>query len=124
MRWPAGARRGNAAEAKKHVDAARKILDGDPKMAEQQERFFPYLVGYVALYTNDLKAAETGASEGRDDPGNESDPFMHTLLGMTYEKLGQADKAKAEYQRGYDLATAHNPPAAFSRPFTKKKLGL
>jgi tetratricopeptide (TPR) repeat protein len=118
------ARRGNAVEAKKHVDAARKILDGDPKMAEQQERFFPYLVGYVALYTNDLKTAETELTKAVTTSGNESDPFMHTLLGMTYEKLAQADKAKAEYQRGYDLATAHNPPAAFSRPFTKKKLGL
>ena len=118
------ARRGNAAEAKKHVDAARKILDGDPAMAGQQERFFPYLVGYVALYTNDLKTAEAELTRALAIQGNDSDPFMHTLLGMTYEKLGQADKAKAEFQRGYDLSTAHNPPAAFSRPFTKKKLGL
>ncbi len=118
------ARRGNAAEAKKHVDAARKILDGDSTMAAQQERFFPYLVGYVALYTNDLKTAETELNKAVTTSGNESDPFMHTLLGMTYEKLGQADKAKSEYQKAYDLATAHNPPAAFVRPFTKKKLGI
>src|SRR5664279_4384833 len=45
------ARRGNAAEAQQHIAEARKALDGDPAMAAQQERFFPYLVGYVALYT-------------------------------------------------------------------------
>ena len=118
------ARRGNAAEAKKQIAAARAALDGDPKMAEQQERFFPYLVGYVALYTNDMKTAEAELTKAVTTSGNESDPFMHTLLGMTYEKLGQADKAKAEYQKAYDLATGHNPPAAFARPFTKKKLGL
>ena len=56
--------------------------------------------------------------------GNTSDPFMHALLGMTYEKLGQADKARELFTRAYGLATAHNPPAAFVRPFTRKKLGL
>jgi hypothetical protein len=49
---------------------------------------------------------------------------MTTLLGMTYEKLGQADKAKETYTKAYGLATAHNPPAAFVRPFVRKKLGL
>ncbi|HTP31220.1 MAG TPA: hypothetical protein VMJ75_03540, partial [Candidatus Acidoferrales bacterium] len=34
------ARRGNKAEAAKHVAAARKILDGDASMAAQQERFY------------------------------------------------------------------------------------
>ena len=52
------ARRGNKAEAERHVSAARRALDGDTAMARQQERFFPYLLGYVALYTNDLAKAE------------------------------------------------------------------
>ena len=39
------ARRGNKAEAQKHVDAA--------KAASQQSQFFPYLTGYVAYYTGD-----------------------------------------------------------------------
>ncbi len=118
------ARRGNAAEAKTQIAAARKALDGDPAMAAQQERFFAYLVGYVALYTNDLKTAEAELTRAIGMPGNESDPFMHCLLGMTYEKLGQAAKATASYQRAYDAATAHNPPAAFVRPFARTKLGL
>jgi tetratricopeptide (TPR) repeat protein len=116
------ARRGNAAEAKTQVDAARKALDGDPKMAEQQERFFPYLVGYVALYTNDLPTAETQLTKALQSRGNENDPFMHALLGMTYEKLGQAAKAKEIYEKAYTLATSHNPPAAFTRRFAREKV--
>lgn len=118
------ARRGNAAEARRQIADARRILDADRAMAEQQERFFPYLTGYVALYTNDLKTAEADLTKALATPGNSNDPFMNALLGMTYEKLGQADRAKELFTRAYGLATAHNPPAAFTRPFTRKKLGL
>jgi Tfp pilus assembly protein PilF len=93
-------------------------------MAENQERFFPYLAGYVALYANDLATAEAELTKAVAMPGNDRDPFMHCLLAMTYEKLGQQDRAKALYQRAYDMATAHNPPSAFARPFARRKLGL
>lgn len=118
------ARRGDAAEAQKQVAIARKLLDGDPEMAKQQERFFPYLVGYVALYTNDFKTAEAELTKTTGLPGNQNDPFFTCLLAMTCEKLGQADKAKELYRKAYQQATAHNPPAAFTRPFARKKLGL
>jgi Tetratricopeptide repeat len=118
------ARRGNAADAQRHVAEARKVLDADPKMAAQQERFFPYLKGYVALYTNDLPGAEAELTKTLAMQGNQNDPFMNCLLAMTYEKMGQADKAKALYEKAYGLATAHNPPSAFARPFARKKLGL
>lgn len=119
------ARRENKAEAKQHIEAARRALDGaDSATRSQQERFFPYLVGYVALYTNDLKTAETELTKAVAIRGNDRDPFMHVLLASTYEKLGQPEKAKTLYQKAYDLATAHNPPAAYARPFARKKLGL
>jgi tetratricopeptide (TPR) repeat protein len=118
------ARRGEKEEAQQQIAAARKILDGDPKMAEQQERFFPYLVGYVALYTDDLPTAETQLTKAMAAPGNQNDPFLPCLLGLTYEKLGQPARATALYQKACDLATSHNPPAAFARPFARKKLGL
>jgi tetratricopeptide (TPR) repeat protein len=118
------ARRGNKDEALKQVAEARRILDGDPKMAEAQERFYPYLVGYVALYTNDLPKAEAEFTRAIAMEGNDDDPFQHALLAMTYEKMGQQDKAKAMYQKAYDMATGHNPPAVFTRPFARKKLGL
>lgn len=116
------ARRGNSAEAKRQMAEARRILDSDPKMAEGQERFYPYLAGYVAFYTGDLKGAETELTKALSIRGNQNDPFMNTLLGMTYEKLNQNDKAKMLYQKAYDVATAHNPPAAFVRPFVRTKL--
>ena len=118
------ARRGDHAEAQRQIAAARKLLDGDPAMAAQQERFFPYLVGYVTLYTNDLKTAEAELTKALAMAGNQSDPFMTCLLAMTVEKLGQAAKAKELYEKAYGLATAHNPPAAFVRPLARKKLGL
>ncbi len=52
------ARRGDKAEAGRQVALARKALDSDTAMARQQDRFFPYLAGYVALHTGDLKTAE------------------------------------------------------------------
>jgi Flp pilus assembly protein TadD len=116
------ARRGNKAEAEREVTAARKALDGDPTMAAQQERFFPYLTGYVALYTDDLQRAQADLTKAIALRGNTGDPFMHCLLAMTYEKLGEESQAKALYQQAYDLAMAHNPPAAFARPYARKKL--
>jgi tetratricopeptide (TPR) repeat protein len=119
------ARRGNKAEAQRQVVAARRALDGaDSATKAQQERFFPYLAGYVALYTDDLKSAEAELTKAVAIRGNDRDPFMHVLLASTYEKLGQRDKAKSLYQKAYDLATSHNPPAAFARPFARNKLGL
>jgi tetratricopeptide (TPR) repeat protein len=118
-------RRGDKTEALRQIFAARRALDGaDSATRAQQERFFPYLVGYVALYTDDLKTAEAELTKAVAIRGNDRDPFMHVLLASTYEKLGQPEKAKALYQKAYDMATAHNPPAAFARPFARKKLRL
>jgi tetratricopeptide (TPR) repeat protein len=116
------ARRGNRDEALKQVALARKALDSDTAMARPQERFFPYLVGYVALYTGDLKTAEAEFTRAIAMRGNEDDPYQHYLLALTYEKLGQDEKARAIYQKAYDLADSHNPPAAFTRPAARKKL--
>jgi hypothetical protein len=116
------ARRGDAAEARRRVAAARQTLDADAKMAAAQERFYPYLTGYVALYTNDLSTAAADLTRAVGIQGNANDPFMHALLGMTYEQMGEGARARALYDKAYGLATAHNPPAAFARPFTRKKL--
>jgi tetratricopeptide (TPR) repeat protein len=118
------ARRGDKAEAQRHIAAARAHLDRDPKMAEQQERYFPYLVGYVALYTGDLKRAETEFTKAMNSSGAQSDPFLPCLLGQTCEQLGQKDRALAYYRQAYALATSHNPPAAHVRPLARQKLGL
>jgi tetratricopeptide (TPR) repeat protein len=116
------ARQGNKAEAQKHVAAAKALLDGDPAMAGQQSRFFPYLTGYVALYTGDNKTALEDLQKAVAVQGNAGDPFFQCLLGMTYEKLGEKDKAMECYRKAF-ATTAHNPPAAFAKPFARKKLG-
>jgi tetratricopeptide (TPR) repeat protein len=118
------ARRGDKAEADRQIASARRILDSDTTMAAQQERFFPYLVGYVALYTNDLPTAEAQLTKAIALRGNERDPFMLALLAMTHEKMGHQPVAESLYRKAYDLATAHNPPAAYVRPLARQKLGL
>jgi Flp pilus assembly protein TadD len=110
------ARRGNKAEAEKHVAAAKAILDKDPQMAGQQSIFFPYLTGYVALYTGDAKTALAELQKA-----NLSDPFIECLIGQAYEKLGDKEHAMEAYRKAA-MTTAHNPPAAFARPFARKKL--
>lgn len=115
------ARRGNAAAAQRWVAEARKALDSDPKMAEAQEQYFPYLQGYVALFTGDLATAEARFQETSERMRN--DPFQLVLLGMTYERMGDGARATALYERAYAMSTGSNPPNVYSRAFTKRKLG-
>ncbi len=116
------ARRGNKAEAEKHVAAAKAALDAmaaaDAGLGNQQKGFFPYLTGYVAYYTGDYAKALADLQQA-----NQGDPFIQCLIGMTEEKLGHQEKAMEAYRRAAQT-TAHNPPAAFARPFARRKLGL
>jgi tetratricopeptide (TPR) repeat protein len=122
------AQRGNRADAQRHMADARRALDAmaraDTGLARQQERFFQYLPGYIALFTNDNAAAESEMARAVAIPGNDRDPQLAYFLGVAYERNGKADKAKEYYQKAYDMATAHNPPAAFARPAARLKLGL
>ncbi len=108
------ARRGDAAEAQKHVAAAKVILDKGS--IPEQTPFFPYLKGYVAFYAGDYKAALDWLGQA-----NQNDPFIQCLMGQTYEKLGDKDKA-LEYYHKASTAVSHNPAAAYAVPFAKKKL--
>jgi len=108
------ARHGNLAEAQDHVTAAKAILDKGTN--PEQAQFFPYLRGYVAFYGQDYKTALEELLKA-----NQNDPFIQCLLGQTYEKLGEKDKAIEPYREAA-AATAHNPPAAYAVPFAKKKL--
>jgi len=110
------ARRGEAAVAKKHVEAARAILDRNPEMAKDQEIFFPYLTGYVALVTGDPKTALADLQKARQE-----DPYIQLLMAEAYEKLGDTAKAKELYAKAAST-TAHNPVGAYVRPLASKKL--
>jgi len=110
------ARRGNKAEADSQVAAAKKALDTGTN--PDQAPFFPYLVGYVAFYNGDYKAAVAELAKG-----NQNDPFVLGLLAQAHEKLG--DKAAAmELYKKVMTFTTHNPNNAFARPLARKKLGL
>ncbi|HKW61547.1 MAG TPA: hypothetical protein VJN89_03290 [Candidatus Acidoferrum sp.] len=108
------ARRGNLAAAQDHVTAAKAILDKGTN--PEQAPFFPYLLGYVAFYGREYKTAADELSKA-----NQNDPFIQCLLGQTYEKLGEKDKAVESYRKAA-AATAHNPPAAYAVPFAKKRI--
>lgn len=110
------ARKGNKADAEKHVVAAKAILDKGTN--PNQVAFFPYLAGYVALYTGDPKAALTELQKA-----NQNDPFIQTLIGETYEKLGEKDKA-TEFFKKAAATTAHNPAGAYAKRATRdRKIG-
>jgi tetratricopeptide (TPR) repeat protein len=108
------ARRGNQAEAQKHVAAAKAILDKGTN--PEQEIFFPYLRGYVAFYSGDYKTALEELLKA-----NQNDPFIQCMIGQAHEKLGDKDKA-LEYYRKASAAIAHNSAAAYAVPFAKKRL--
>jgi tetratricopeptide (TPR) repeat protein len=108
------ARRGNAADARKHVAAAQAILDKGTN--PDQKRFFPYLTGYVALYTSDYKTAI--ADLGQAD---QQDPFILCLLAMAYERSSDPSAATPYYHKILDLK-AHNPNMAYARPIARRKL--
>ena len=108
------ARRGNQAEAQKHVAAAKAILDKGTN--PEQAQFLPYLQGYVAFYARDYKAALQELLKA-----NQNDAFIQCMIGQTYEKLGDKEKA-LEYYRKASTAIAHNPAAAYAVPLAKKKL--
>jgi tetratricopeptide (TPR) repeat protein len=108
------ARRGNQAEAQKHVAAAKAVLDKGTN--PEQAVFLPYLKGYVAFYGKDYKAALDELLKA-----NQNDPFIQCMIGQTYEKLGDRDKA-LEYYRKASAAITHNSASAYAVPFAKKKV--
>ena len=108
------ARRGDPVEAQKHMAAAKAILDKGTN--PEQARFFPYLKAYLAFYAGDYKTALEQLHQS-----DQNDALIQCMLGETYEKLGDQEKA-LEYYRKASTASSHNPPAAYAVPFAKKKL--
>ena len=108
------ARRGNQAEAQKHVAVAKAILNKGTN--PEQAQFLPYLQGYVAFYGGDYKTALDELLKA-----NQNDPFIECMIGQTHEELGDKDKA-IEFYRKAAGAISHNPAAAHAVPLAKKRL--
>ena len=108
------ARRGQRDEAQKQVAAAKVALEkaNNPNQAQ----FFPYLTGYVAFYGGDYKTAITELEKASQD-----DPFVLMLIAQSYEKGGDAARAK-EYYGKVMANNGHGPTNAFARPVARKKL--
>jgi len=108
------ARRGQRDEAQKQVAAAKAALEkaNNPNQAQ----FFPYLTGYVAFYGGDYKTAITELEKASQD-----DPFILMLIAQSYEKRGDAARAK-EYYGKVMANNGHGPTNAFARPVARKKL--
>jgi tetratricopeptide (TPR) repeat protein len=108
------ARRGQRDEAQKQVDAAKVALEkaNNPDQAQ----FFPYLTGYVAFYGGDYKTAITELGKA-----SQEDPFILLLLAQSFEKTGDAARAK-EYYGKVMANNGHGPTNAFARPVARKKL--
>lgn len=110
------ARRGNKGLAEKHVAAARVALDQMTELKKQQEVFFPYLTGYVALYLGDATQALADFEKA-----NQNDLFIQCLKADALEKLKRNDEAREIYKKIAASARGHNPPAAYAIPLARKK---
>lgn len=110
------AREGKAKEADTNVAAAKAILDKGN--IPDQQRFYPYLTGYVAYYAGNYKTAIEELQKA-----DQEDPFILVLLAQAYEKTGNQSEAMKYYRQVLTINT-HNPTNAFARPLAKKKLGM
>jgi tetratricopeptide (TPR) repeat protein len=110
------ARAGNANDAVAHVAAARLALDKAKN--PDQERFFPYLTGYVAFYGGEYKTAINSLEKA-----DQRDPMNLALLAESYERSGDASKAMDYYRKVLGI-NSHNPTNAFARPLAKQKLQM
>ena len=108
------ARRGQANEAQQHVAAAKAALTNAKN--PDQDRFLPYLTGYVAFYNGDYKTAIAELLKA-----DQHDPLNLVLLAQAYEKSGDAATAKEFYRKVLE-SNGHSPTNAVARPLAKKKL--
>jgi tetratricopeptide (TPR) repeat protein len=108
------AREGNQAAASAEEAAAKATLDKG-KIPDQQ-RFYPYLAGYVAFYAGDYNTCIDQLQKA--DP---KDPFILVLLAEAYEKSGNQSEAMKYYRQVLTI-NSHTPANAFARPQAEKKL--
>lgn len=119
MRWHhaqgrIAARRGNIAEARRHAAALSEILGRGQNDGERPQ--YQYLLGYIALEAGEYDRAITELEKG-----NPTDSFVLGLIARAYEKMGDAEKAKAFYAKVL-ASPSHSVNTAFSRQWARNYL--
>ena len=110
------AREGKPRQADADAVAAKAILDKGN--IPDQQRFYPYLIGYVAYYAGNYRTAIEELQKA-----DQKDPFILALLAQAYEKSGNEPEAMKYYQQVLTI-NSHSPTNAFARPLAKKKLRM
>jgi tetratricopeptide (TPR) repeat protein len=108
------ARRGNRAAALEHAAAVKALLDKGGN--DDQQPFYPYLLGYIAYFSKDYKQAIAHLLQG-----DLEDPFVLGLIGQAHQRLRQREAA-AKYYRLVMASPAHNINTAFARPVARAAL--
>jgi Tfp pilus assembly protein PilF len=113
MRWHhalarIAARAGNKTAAEEHASAVKAELDQG--VSENQRPAYPYLLGYIAYYSKDYRTAVAELLKG-----DQNDPFVLGLVALSYQRLGDREKA-AEYSRRVMASSYHSINSAFARP--------
>jgi tetratricopeptide (TPR) repeat protein len=120
MRWHhaqgrIAARRKNAAEAKKHVEAVQALVEKGT-LDEFQRSNLPHLEGYVAFYEGRYDDAIAALAKA-----DQNDPFIMSLLAQSYDAKKDTAKARELYQK--IVATpAFSLQAAIARRVAQGKL--
>lgn len=109
------ARAGDAAAAKRHVEAARALVASTPALKDEGPTV-AYLAGYVALYTGNPRAARQELAKASQD-----DPFVMMLQAEAEEKAGASTAAQALWKRIVAL-NGHGLQHALSRPVAQSKI--
>jgi tetratricopeptide (TPR) repeat protein len=108
------ARQGNGATALKHAAQVKTLLDQGGN--DGQRPVYPYLLGYIALYTKQYKEAVKELEQA-----DLEDAFVVGLMAQAHEKLGDHEKAREYYAQVFAM-TDHNINNAFARPSARRYL--
>lgn len=110
------AREGDAEQARRHVEAARKLVASTPALKEEGPTL-AYLAGYVALHLKDYEAALAELAKADQD-----DPFILMLQARAFEQIGDDARARKMWQQAL-TKHGHSLQNAFARPAARKALG-
>jgi tetratricopeptide (TPR) repeat protein len=108
------ARRGNLQEARSQAAVVKSVLDKGTN--EDQQIQYPYLAGYIALYSKDYQTAVAELQKA-----DQKDPFILVLTAQAYEKAGDLSRSRECYTQVL-ASSAHSLNNAFARPLARKKL--